>query len=345
MSKHCGFARVAYNFALSSFTAGREVGEWRSCYDLKKEFNAVKYDKFSWCEELSQNAGKNAIHNFDDAVDRWQKGQNRYPVHKKRSDKISYQADNGPDTIDIDGKRIYLPKIGWIRMREALRWQGQIRRVVVSKRNGKWFASILVNVDIVAEGKQSSLFHITPKQPIGVDVGIKTLATCSDGVVYENPRPLQWFLKKLRRANRSQSRKVQYSKNWQKAKKRLQAIHYRIACIRDDAHHKATTDIVRRASSIGIETLKITNLLKNKKIAKALSDSALGGFLSKLEYKADRHKVEIVKAGSFFASSKTCSRCGHKKEDLTLSDRTYHCSECDLRIDRDLNAAINLCPS
>ena len=85
--------------------------------------------------------------------------------------------------------------------------------------------------------------------------------------------------------------------------------------------------------------------LKNKKIAKALSDSALGGFLSKLEYKADRHKVEIVKAGSFFASSKTCSRCGHKKQDLTLSDRTYHCSECDLRIDRDLNAAINLCPS
>ena len=138
---------------------------------------------------------------------------------------------------------------------------------------------------------------------------------------------------------------MRYSKNWQKSKKRLQAIHYRIACIREDIHHKATTDIVRRASSIGIETLKITNLLKNKKIAKALSDSALGGFLSKLEYKADRHKVEIVKAGSFFASSKTCSRCGHKKQDLTLSDREYHCSECDLRIDRDLNAAINLCPS
>jgi putative transposase len=124
----------------------------------------------------------------------------------------------------------------------------------------------------------------------------------------------------------------------------LSGIHYRIACIREDAHHQATTKIVRKANAIGIETLNIRGMLKNRKLAKALSDSALSRFLTMLKYKADRRGIPIIQADQFFASSKTCSSCGHKKTDLTLSDRKYHCTECKLDIDRDLNAAINLCP-
>lgn len=346
MSQHAGYARVAFNFALSSFKAGLDADEWRSYVDIKREFNAVKHDKFDWCSVLSQNASKNAIHNFGDAVIRWKKGQNRFPVYKKRSDRISYQADNGEGTIEVYKKRIKLPKIGWVRMREELRYTGEITKVVVSKRNGKWFASITVrNLDSSNYKHQPSLFEKYEKEPIGIDVGINTLATCSNGDTYENPRPLKRYERKLARANRALSRKVKGSQNYYKAKKRLQSVHSRISNIREDAHHQASTKIVRKASAIGVETLNISGLLKNRKLAKALSDSALSRFLTMLKFKADRRKIKITQADRFFASSKTCSTCGHKKEALLLSERTYHCSECGFECNRDLNAAINLRPT
>ena len=345
MAQHAGYARVAYNFALSSFKQGQEQDEWRSYIDIKREFNAVKRDKFPWSTDLSQNASKNAIHNFGDAVARWKSRQNRFPVHKKRSGKISYQTDNGPGTVEAYKKRVKLPKIGWVRMREELRYTGEITKVVISKRNGKWYASITVrNLDSNNYTYQPGLFDSQEKVPIGIDVGINTLATCSNGDTYDNPRPLKRYERKLRRANRSLSRKIKGLKNWQKAKKQLNKLHGRIANIREDAHHQASIRIVRKASAIGIETLNISGLLRNRKLAKALSDSALSRFLIMLKYKAERRGIPITEADQFFASSKTCSSCGQKKTDLTLSDRHYHCSECGLDIDRDLNAAINLCP-
>ena len=345
MSQHAGYARVAYNFALSSFKVGLDNDEWRSHIDIKREFNAVKYDKFDGCKDLSQNASKNAIHNLGDAVTRWKKGQNKFPVYKNRSGKCSYQADNGEGTVEVYKKRINLPKIGWIRMREELRYTGEITKVVVSKHNDKWYAAITVRrLDSDNYKHQPALFD--DEQPIGIDVGINTLATCSNGDTYNNPRPLKRYERKLARENRSLSRKKKGSQNWHKQKKRLSAVHARIANIREDAHHQATIRIVRKASAIGIETLNISGLLKNRRLAKAFSDSALGGFLSKLKHKADRRDIPIDEADQFLvSSSKTCSNCGHKKADLTLSDRTYHCNECGFECDRDLNAAINLCPT
>ena len=346
MSQHAGYARVAFNFALSSFKTGLDKDEWRSHVDIKREFNAVKRDKFHWCSDLSQNASKNAIHNFGDAVDRWKKGQNRSPVYKKRSDRISYQADNGEGTVEVYKKRIKLPKIGWVRMREELRYTGEITKVVVSKRNGKWFASITVrNLDSNNYKHQPSLFEKHEKEPIGIDVGVNTLATCSNGDTYENPRPLKRYERKLKRANRSLSRKVLGSNNWHKTKKQLGGVYHRISNIREDAHHQATTKIVRKASAIGVETLNISGMLKNRKLAKSLSDSALSRFLTMLKYKAKRRGIPVTEADRFFASSQTCSNCGHKKKDLRLSDRTYHCNVCGTDIDRDFNAAINLCPA
>ena len=345
MSQHAGYARVAYNFGLSSFKAGLDKDEWRSHIDIKREFNAVKRDKFPWCSDLSQNASKNAIHNLGDAVTRWKKGQNKFPVYKHRSGKCSYQADNGQGTVDVYKKRINLPKIGWIRMREELQWTGEITKVVVSKHNNKWYASITVRRLESNNYKHQPLLFDDSKQPIGIDVGINTLATCSNGDTYDNPRPLKRYERKLARANRRLSRRQKGSQNWYKAKAMLAGVHARIGNIREDAHHQATIRIVRKASAIGIETLKITNMLKNRNLAKALSDSALGGFLGKLKYKADRRGIPIVEAPQFFASSKTCSHCGHKKAGLDLSERVYHCHECGFECDRDLNAAINLCPT
>ena len=344
MAQHAGYARVAYNFALSSFKVGLDKDKWRSHVDIKREFNAVKYAKFDWGKDLSRNASKNAIHNLGDAVTRWKKGQNKFPVYKNRSGKCSYQADNGQGTVEVCKKRIELPKIGWIRMREELRYSGEITKVVVSKHNGAWYVSITVRrLDSNNYKHQPPLFD--DRQPIGIDVGIHTLATCSNGDTYDNPRPLKRYERKLARANRRLSPRQKGSRNWYKAKALLSAVHACLGNIREDAHHQATIRIVRKASAIGIETLKITNMLKNRKLAKALSDSALGGFLTKLKYKAERRGIPITEAPQFFAPSKTYSNCGHKKADLALSDRQYHSSECGLDIDRDLNAAINLCPA
>ncbi len=239
----------------------------------------------------------------------------------------------------VEGKRIKLPKIGWVKMFQSLRFVGKLISVTISRTAHRWFVSITVQTEDT-EAVDTSTYPV-----IGIDVGINTLATLSDGTKYENPRPLRCHEKKLKRQNRALSRKVFRSKNWYKAKERVARLHYKIACIRNDAHHKVTTYIVHNASAIGIETLKVANMLKNKKLAKALSDSALGGFLQMLKTKAEIIGIPIKESGTFYASSKTCSNCGNKKKELELSDRTYHCPKCDITIDRDVNAAINLKPT
>ena len=237
----------------------------------------------------------------------------------------------------MEGKHIRLPKIGRIRMFEKLRFEGEIVKVTVSRTAHRWFVSILVETGTPNVPRETRGLPV-----IGTDVGINTLATLDDGTKFENPRPLKRYERKLKREQRRLSKKVFLSNNYFEQKWKLERVHYRIACIREDVHHKATTAIVKRASAIGIETLKVSNLLKNRKLAKALSDSALGGFLAKLKSKAEALGIPIVEAPQFFASSKTCSSCGEKKEELSLAERQYHCQSCGWTEDRDVNAAINL---
>lgn len=343
LAKHCGYARVARNYALSEFKDKLHQGKFLSQMDLRKSFNAVKDEKFPWCRELSQNAAKNGIRNLGDAIKRWHDKSlpNKFPRYKKRSGRISYQADNGAGSVKVDNnaKRIKLPCIGWVRLREKLRARGQIRRCVVSKRAGRWFVSVLVKTP----ASEHSVRSCDAEKPIiGVDVGIKTLAVTSDGRAFANPKALYRYLRKLKRAQRALSRSEYKSKRWYRKLFRVQKIHYRIACIREDVHHKASTAIVKSASVIGIESLRVLGLLKNRRLSKALSDAALSGFLTMLRYKAEACGVEIIKAPSNFPSSKQCSACGHKKKTLSLSDRTYHCEACGFVMDRDLNAAHNL---
>ncbi len=213
----------------------------------------------------------------------------------------------------------------------------QITGVTISLTAKHWFVSIIVDTGTPNTPRDTRGLPV-----VGIDVGINSLATLDSGKQYPNPRPLKRYERKLKREQRKLSRKVFLSNNWYKQKDRVSKLHYRIACIRQDAQQKATTEIVNSASAIGIETLKITNMLKNKNLAKALSDSALGGFLSKLKSKAEVLGIPIIQAPQFFASSQTCSFCGHKKETLSLSERIYHCYECGESVDRDRNAAINL---
>ena len=328
-SQQCGYARFAYNCALSDYK--NDPQHWK---ELNKRFNIAKRD-IDWTRGMDQRAALFGIKNFGDAISRWRKGQNRFPKKKRRRDRQSYSTD--PSSVSIKGKRIRLPKIGWVRMFEKLRFKGELIKVTISRTAHRWFVSITIDT-----GKPNAPRDTRGLPVVGIDVGINSLATLDKGKQYPNPRPLKRYERKLKREQRKMSRKVFLSNNWYKQKRIVERIHYRIACIRLDAQHKATTEIVNMASAIGIETLKVTNLLKNKKLAKALSDSALGGFLAKLKSKAEVLGIPIVEAPHFYASSKTCSSCGHKKKELSLSERQYHCSSCGVSIDRDQNAAINL---
>ncbi len=333
-SQQCGYARFAYNAALADFKDGLKADDFRSFIDLNNRFNQAK-KAFDWTKGMDQRAALYAVRNLSEGIQRWKDKLNGFPKFKKRGSRKSYTTDE--QSVRVEGKRIKLPKIGWIRMFQELRFQGEIIRVTISRTAHRWFVSIIVDA-----GTPNTPRDMRGLPVIGVDVGINSLATLDNGTQYENPRPLKRYERKLKREQRKLSRKVFLSNNWYKQKRRVERLHYRIACIRNDAHHKTTTEIVNCARAVGIETLKVTNLLKNQNLAKALSDSALGNFLEKLKTKAEVLGIPIVQAPQFFASSKTCSDCGEKKKDLTLADRQYQCDSCGFIEDRDVNAAINL---
>ena len=335
-AQQCGYARFAYNQALADFKHHYDAtGEYLSAGKLDKRFNVYKKEH-AWTADMDQVVCSQSIYkHLGAAITNWRKKIAGFPKFKKKGIRDSFSSTN--QSAEIKGKQIRLPKIGWVKMFEELRFEGKISSVTISRTAHRWFASITVETENTIAVDKTSTHPV-----IGIDVGINTLATCSDGSKYKNPRPLKRYEKKLARFQRRLSRRVKGSKNWYKQKDKVARLHYRIACIRDDAHQKATTDIVNRVSGIGVETLKVSNMLKNKKVAKALSDSALGGFLSMLKTKAEARGIKPKEADQFFASSKMCSSCGYKKEDLTLSDRMYHCGVCGISIDRDVNAAINL---
>ena len=354
--QQCGYAKFAYNSALSDFKTELSSDNFLSMYDLNKRFNKKK-KAFDWTKAQDQRAAMYAVHHLGRAIDNWKAKRAKFPRLKKRGCRHSYTTDE--QAVRTKGKRIKLPKIGWIKTFEKLRFHGKIVSVTISRTAHRWFASISVEVQSPLHRCPASSEFVdwyasieevgTPHQiersiypTVGIDVGISTLATLDDGTKYENPKALKRYERKLKREQRKLSRKVFLSQNWYKQKRIVERIHYRIACIRKDAHHKATTEILVGVSGIGIETLQVTHLLKNRKLAKALSDAALSGFLEKLKTKAKSLGIPIIQADRYFASSKTCSACGYRKDDLTLSDRQYHCGPCGSSIDRDVNAAINL---
>ncbi len=258
-TQQCGYARFAYNHALADFKAGLENDNFQSWQTLNNNFNEVKKG-YDWTRSQDQRAALYAIQNLGKGITNWVSKRVKFPKFKGRGHKKSFTTDE--QSVKVNGLRIKLPKIGWVRMCQKLRFVGRIIKVTISKTAQRWFASITF------ETEDTEAVDISTHPVIGINVGINTLTTLSDGIKYDNPRPLKHYERKLKRAQRSLSRKVLKSQNWFKQKAKVARIHYKIACIRQDAHHKATTEIVNNASAIGMETLKITNMLKHKKLAK-----------------------------------------------------------------------------
>ena len=346
-ARAAGVARFAWNWSLARWR--QEYALWReyqcgpkpSELALRRELNALKDEAFPWMRGVTKNAPQQAIKNLGAAFKNFFEGSAKFPQFKKKgASRDSFRADNGPpdkvsNAVEVDGKRVRLPIIGWVRTREALRFKGRIKSAIVSLEADRWFVSLTVEMDHVPPVRESQVVG-------GVDLGVKALATLSDGSVIEGPKALRANLTRLRRMSRALSRKVKGSANRRKAQARLARLHARVANVRRDALHKATTSIVRRFAVIGIEDLNVRGMMRNGRLARAIADIGAFEFRRQLNYKAPMHTSRVVVADRWFPSSKRCSDCGHVHLGLTLSDREWTCLACGVVHDRDDNAAKNL---
>ena len=358
-----GTARFAYNWALRKEIYAHLSGEkFISNFDLRKEFTVLRNSaEYSWLRTISNNVTKQAIKDCVDAYQRFFKklaGRPRFKS-KRRSDFSFYQDT---DKIRITATHVKLEAIAtskkrnkqqlnWFRLAERGRIPVGVKykepRITFDGLN--WWLSVAVEF---AEPKPAE----NCGEALGIDLGIKTLATCSDGTIYPNinrTSTVRRLKKKQRRLQRSISRKYEmnnkkgdsYSKtrNIIKSERKLLRIHHRLADIRQNYRHQITSAIIgRKPNPIVLEDLNVRGMMSNRHLAKAVQEQGFYEFRRQIEYKATWAGLHVVIADRFYPSSKTCIACGHVKKNLRLSERIYHCENCGNEIDRDLQAAINL---
>ena len=371
--KQCaGTARFVYNWGLADrqgqFKAGIKTGH----YDQRGRFTALKREQFPWIVDLPYAIIEKAFADLDAAFKhywrqkkdgtvegrianlrrngKWEsrlarllrKGRKGieidpgYPRFKRKGDPAHFSLRN----TKIESDQVRLTGIGWVQLKEHgyIPTDGEYGcYATISERAGHWFISVLVEEEIEAQPN-------TDGDVLGIDLGIKSLAVCSDGTVFENPKALYQAERKLKRLQRELSRRTKGGQNWNKTKRKIQRCHYQIACIRKHALHQVSHYVTAKAKPriIVIEDLNVSGMTKNHHLAKAVSDSGMSELRRQIEYKAKWYGVQVAIADRWFPSSKTCSECGATNKLLTLSDRTFICPACGCIIDRDLNAALNL---
>ncbi|MCI0676999.1 MAG: transposase [Phycisphaerales bacterium] len=336
-----GVARFAYNWALAEWKKQYEAAKADSglpkpsWVSLSRQLNAIKREQFPWMFDVTARAAEDAIIDLGMGFRSFFEKRGGYPRFKKKGARDSFCAASAGSRFRVDGKKIKLPVVGWVRMREAVRFTGKLKRATVSREADRWFVSVLVETDDIKPVEQ-------PCAAVGVDLGVATLATLSTGEAIVGPKAHKTLLKRLRRADRALSRKRKGSANRRKARAKLARLHSRIANIRRDATHKATTMLTKTYRSIGIEDLNVRGMARNRHLARSIKDAGFFEFRRQLTYKARFYGATVVVANRWFPSSKTCSCCGSVKAELALSKRIFQCDECGYEIDRDLNAARNL---
>ena len=353
---HAGAARFAFNVGLAHVKAGIDAGakpEW-SFYSLRKWWNsnkdalAVSDDGVIWWAENSKEAYSSGLEALAKGLSNWSKSREgarkgrrmgfpKFKTKDRATPRFAYTT--GFKLIDGDPKALRLPKVGRVHCMENVAERvgdARVLRMTVSKRAGRWYASLTVERD-------TPVAVCAPKGgAVGVDLGIKTLATLSDGTVIENPRCLAASERRLKQAQQALSRKTRGSNRRAKARAKVARLHARVANQRLDAMHKATTMIARTHSTVCIEDLNVAGMVKNRRLAKAIMDASFGEFRRQLEYKTARTGAALHVVDRWYPSSKTCSKCGRAKAKLPLAERVYKCDGCGLTMDRDLNAAINI---
>jgi len=341
-AKAAGIARFAYNWALAEWSLQYEACKANpalpkpSQFSLRRQLNAIKREQFPWMLDVTKTAPQMAIIQLGDAFKNFFAHRAKYPRFRKKGVHDRFTLTN--DQFKIDGSRIRIPRLGWVRMRETLRFAGKIISATLSRVADRWFVSITVDtLDL------SHLPKAENQGVVGVDLGVSALATLSTGEPPTvGPKAHTALLKRLKRLSRALSRKEKGSNHRKKAKIKLAKLHARISNIRKNSLHQLTTDLTRRFHTIAVEDLNVKGMIKNHRLARRIMDMSFFEFRRQLEYKALMRGGLVLVADPWFASSKICSSCGHKKESLLLSERAWVCPHCGTTQDRDLNAAINL---
>ncbi len=346
LEKSAGTARFAYNLALDERIKAYEKDKTSlSSIDQHKSLCARKKEEFPWMYEVSKCAPQEAIRDLDSAFKNFFRGIKKgqkvgFPKFKsKHKSKPAFTISFG---FYVTNSTINIPKVGYVRLKEKDYIPTKdihINSMTVSKTAGRWFASVQVSQEILEPPK--------PETVIGIDVGIKTLATCSNGETFENSKNLKKAQKKLAHAQKNLARKQfdketkKSSKNREKAKLKVQKIYFDISNKRKDAIHKMTSKLARtKPMYFALEDLNVSGMMKNHCLAGALADASFSEIKRQLLYKATWYGGEVLDIDRFFPSSKLCRKCGVVKEDLSLEDRIFIC-ECGHVEDRDLNASIN----
>ena len=341
-------ARFIYNWTLARQEENyKNGGKFINDGELRKEITLIKQtEEYKWLNEVSNNVAKQAVKDSCNAYKSFFKGLADKPRFKsKRKSKPSFYNDN--IKFKVKSNMVLIEKVGWIKTSEQIPIGVKYSNPRVSFDGKYWCVSIGI------ETKQR-VVKLTDES-IGIDIGIKDLAICSNGMTFKNinkTRLVKNLEKRLRRLQRKISRKYKLNKegrkfvktsNIIKLEKQIRLLHRKLSNIRNNHIHQATTKIVKtKPSRVVMETLNIKGMMKNKHLSKAIAQQGLYEFKKQLQYKCELYGIEFVEADKWYPSSKTCSECGHLKTKLSLSERTYICEECGSVIDRDYNASINL---
>lgn len=338
-----GAARFVYNWALADrIEAYKRDKTSVNKFEQKKRFNALKKDTFPWLSEYPYKLVAQAFYDLDDAYRnffrRVKKGADEKGFPKFRN---KYQVARfcfGDSGFRVEEARIRLPRVGWVTLEEKnyLPVNAKINRVTATEHADGWYISVQVEMPDIEP--------VALEGVIGIDLGIKSLATLSDGRTFDNPRTLNAYEKKVATLNRELSRRKLGSKNRKKTKAKLAKLHARIKNVRRHTLHNISAHAVYEAKpkKIVLENLNVQGMMANHKLAKSLSDASMGELGRQIEYKAEWTGIEVVYADRWFPSSKTCSQCGSVKPAMSLRERTFVCECCGAVLDRDHNAALNL---
>ncbi|MGD1714246.1 RNA-guided endonuclease InsQ/TnpB family protein [Dapis sp. BLCC M172] len=332
LAKHAGVARHAYNWGLATCITEYESTKKRlSAITLHKRLIAEVKSENPWYYEVSKCSPQQALRDLDRAFKNFLTIQGRgFPRFKKKGKKDSFYLEGSINILK--GNYIKLPRIGIVKTYEILP-SVPVKNVRISKRAGDWYISFKYDYQPNPTTKKRDV--------IGVDVGINSLATCSDGTTYPNVKAYKQAKKRITRYQRRVKKKEPGSKNRAKAIKKLAKTHKKVANIRADALHKLTTWLAKNHSTIVIEDLNVSGMLKNHKLASAIADCGFYEFKRQLIYKCEWYGSELIIADRYYPSSQICSDCGHQQK-MPLHERTYNCANCGFTADRDFNAAVNL---
>lgn len=339
--KHIGSCRFIYNYGLNKKVTAYQTDKTSiSRFQIQADLPILKKQEDTvWLKEVNSLSLQAALACLDNAFTRFFKEKKGFPKFKSKKD--GHQSFLVPQNtkVDFDNNRVFIPKFkGGIKCKLHRKFEGNIKTSTISKTpTGKYYISILVETNEIIPKKKPCCEN----QAVGIDLGIKTFATISDGFTIENPKNLKKFLKKLKKLQREVSRKNKGSNNRMKSVKNLALLHEKITNRRNDFLHKVSYELVNKYDTICLETLSSKNMMHNHHLAQALSDIAIGNFNLMIDYKGEWYGTNIVRIGRFEPSSKMCT-CGFIHKELKLSDRTWICPQCGSVNDRDLLAANNI---